>query len=1078
MVSVCCVSVSWLHSAADWRVGAEAAHSAAVCVLRVDDEPGVVSDRNWPSGVLRLADGRAAQLEHAAGAAGMQPNRVALLQVQSSGTNTDAPCSSAAGHVEPLLPAAGVFDHCAGVSHPVFTGRPAAWIPFLPHRDEERFATLFYDGIIDFNTVEAAWTRRKHTAVLDVMPEPFAAAGSSGPSKRAVIRAGSVIKFRAPSAARDSAGSAGDSQRTASTVSDEAANAEGLLGVVLLTYVRVSTEYTSVWSDQVAAELRTRDPDADAAGLEDLRTFTSLFPGTPVALCAVQRLIDDDLVRGPIHFYPDVNVCDVIDVCDADPSKLLWSPVMSSTRQGKHLVVKPVLKAGKRRASGKASAAAPNKLDLVEQEVSLQQCRVERYVTYEYQDPNSSFSQWFAGSVKATRSRAHATSSPTPQLHSFYHDVVRGAQRSSTTDRTRSLMTIRRIINVPQPQPPLSEEVADKSQPPIAARRTDAPAQESDAAAPDPAAAEANASAAKRVRYSRRSNEATTDPAREQASAAPTGDAPTRRTGRSSAGSHTAAAKEKADWTVWLFGELANMDVSEAGAPFASLLQPSAQSKKKNAKLHYQPAYKTFSQQSKQELAVLQSHAGQLMLAPPPYGAKAGAKAPLTAEQRESVCSELAALPVRPVALMWVAHAGKRPPASAPSCRDRVSLAAPALKLQQQPQESDNESDSGSLRLPINAYLQGRPDLQAIMDRLDQRLKAQDAKEAAWEQQKKEEQKKMDAKLEAARADAAAAAAAAAEASPTTSSASKGRSATRAAPSSAGANACVNKRKPAAASNSSSAATTSTGRDTHAAAEALRSMPVRVADSHNRLRHITRSSTSRSAEEDVDEEDEADDDEAEAADVVEPPAKRRKGSAGNSRGQRHAGAKAAAASASPTTDPALTTFMESMSKSMQAMTDKLDTQKIAIMTAVDDRVNKTASELAARVEEKCAQTEAKRVETEQKYDKLQEEINKIQTQQTHTQQFLMGQAARMWGVPAQSQQSLSPSQVQMLMAAATAGPQQWPFGPSQHLLGPPPQQALVPVPARTIDAHIVTNGHVQPLTGYSMAQAQWPWPRS
>jgi len=1031
-----------------------------VCVLRVDDEPGVVADRNWPSGVLRLSDDAAAQqmeLHQPAESDGTQPHTVTLLQVQSSGTNTGAPCSSAAGHLEPLLPATGVFDSCAGVSHPVFTGKPAAWIPFLPHRAEERFATLFYDGLIDFNMAEAKWTRQKHTGMLDVIPEPFV-----GSPKRALIRAGSVIRFRPHAASKDSASSAGDSQRTTSDVSDEAA--QGVLGVVLLTHVRVSTEYTKEWSDRVAAELKTHDPDGCAVSLEDLQTFCSLHPGTPIALCAVQRLCDGEVERGPAYFHPDVHVCDVISVCDASANDPLWQ-TSSATRTGKHLVVKPTVKNAKRKSK---TATA---VQTIEQDVVMQHCRVDKFVASEYNDDTSPFHTWFARAVEATRSRAHTLSNPTPQMHSFYHDIAHAAQQGWPNHRTHSLMTIRRIVNVPQPQPQLSEEIADTPQLPIASTRADH----------TQAAAEVRASAGKRQRTPHNSASAGAEPAEvpELAPAAPAASVGSRRPTRTALGNHTAAAKESAAATEWLFGELAHMDVSEAGAPFASLLQqsggvqPLAQPKKKNVKMQYQAAYKIFSQQSAQSpagMALLQQWAAKLLLEPPAYGAKAGVRSPLTEAQRNSICAELAALP--PGTPMWMAHAGKRPTSSAPSCRDRIALAAAALQQQQMQQHP--VPAQGQLLLPIAHY-----HTKQVPTEVQLQAMIQDALAKQKEEMRREAQAAVDQKMNEAEALLVQARQTASDAdarvlsSTSTSSAARGR-----APASAGTNGVGLKRKQTAAANSSSgSAMTSTASraEARAAAKVLaaaataRPMNPRVVCSQTKLRQVTRSAVSTQVvveeeeEEDDDDDGEAEDaahnEEMDTAGVAQPPAKRSKrvSAAAGGKKQRLA-AGGTAASPSRVDEPSILAAISEVSRqSLQSLTSQIGQLRAEMLTSVDDRVSKSAAELTAKANERHAQADERHAQAEQKFDRLHDELGKMQAQQ-----YVM--SMRMYGYPAQSQQSLSSSQMHQILAAAS----------TMHLLGPPPQQAMIPTSARTIDAQIVSNGQAQPLTGYTAAQ--WPPP--
>jgi hypothetical protein len=187
---------------ADWLASARAVHGR-VTVLRVDDEPGVVADRNWPSGVLRTQDIPQAPLR--SGAAEPGGPGITLLQVQEPHKHSAAPCGSSAGHLEPLVPACAVFAQCAGVSHPLFPGQPAAWLPFLPHRAETCFATPYYDGLINYSLDCVNWARAPPQSALLDASEPFV------PNPiYAVLRAGSVVKFRVD------AHSKADSQATTS----------------------------------------------------------------------------------------------------------------------------------------------------------------------------------------------------------------------------------------------------------------------------------------------------------------------------------------------------------------------------------------------------------------------------------------------------------------------------------------------------------------------------------------------------------------------------------------------------------------------------------------------------------------------------------------------------------------------------------------------------------------------------------------------------------------------------------------------------------------------------------------------
>lgn len=674
-------SHSWMHS----DVWEAADDHGPVRIMRVDDETEVVADRNWPSGVLRpvaLAyESTSEQQEQRSG--------ITLLQVHAASKATQSPCLSAGGHLEPLVTAAAVFNHCAGVSHPLFPGRPSVWIPFLPHCAAGHFATPFYDGLINFGLESVQWARPPlNTALLSQGELPFAERAT-----RAVIRAGSVVKCRVTREAAD------DSQ---ATVSDASGLCDGdqthveLMGLVLLTYIRLSDTYTQHWRDLC---LPSFPAEADKAAIH---TFCAEFPRTPVACLVVVPLDGIDVVSTRIH--TSVNVCDVIQVIPPDPSNALWG--QWKTRSVQHMVscmAKPAT----------SRSRAKSKIVQQVQTVQLAKLRVNKLVEDQYANPNSLFAEWFRSLLVEVRSDASANT--TRSLHSFYHDVAAGAQCGIQQEKVDLLMEVRRLINVPQKQPKLSEEVAEpvplvlpsprrSAEQPPQAQTSGARAQADSASTEQPRPVPALPDSRRMLRENPKSRDL-----------------------------EAISPQEMAELIFWFFCKLAEVDVPEDGAPFAALLSLSTSaltalvSTKRFTvgKKFLMPAYAVFGKEDPQGVAILQTHATTWYRDP----SNTKAKRTLTADLREKVCAELAmhaAASPAARACVWRAHKGVRPAMGSETFLARSAAGNqqqqqqqsqqqhPQRQQQQQPHQlraADVPSAGvpffppGPLMLPVSAYL-------------------------------------------------------------------------------------------------------------------------------------------------------------------------------------------------------------------------------------------------------------------------------------------------------------------------------------------------------------------------------------
>jgi len=619
--------------------------------MRVDDEVSVLADRNWPSGVLRV------QSRSVPATAGERASQgITLLQVHAAATTSADSCASSAGHVEPLLPASSVFRRCAGVSHPLYTGRPAAWMPFLPHRAEKRFATLYYDGLINVDLGSAAWMRPAAGGSALHSTDPF----SSGCS-RAVIRAGSVVKFRVEQPVDP------DSQAT-ETEEPEGEQMEAQ-GVVLLTYVHVSDEYTQKWLQLCRDSFSPQEQ-------QQLEHFCALFPATPMAKFAVQQLDDVELGK---EFHAAVSVCDIVEVLPPDSSNLLWTQTRTTPMQ--HLIVKPKPKLAAKSKGAQLRVQPP----IVLEPVCVEQPRyalLHRMLEEQYTNPSSSFCRWFADEQTETRGRP----SQLPSLHSFYHDITHDAALGFDSERMNCLMAVRRILNVPQPQPQRSEEA---SEPP----RSAAPAVAAAPAKPAPAAT-GSAPVPSAGRSSRRAP--VTSPT--VSGATPAAD-PAATTGRSRTPTLPAKVRaEVADRLVAILEQLSDIHASERNAPFAALLEGhmTASARKsltqniriRNGLKNCQNKALTTVRLHSPTLEVLQTAAEQSLAQPASAksrGSSSKVQEALTATELESVCRQLVERSAG-AALCWLATNGIRPDMNACSLAQRMQMSTEQPQPQPQPQ--------------------------------------------------------------------------------------------------------------------------------------------------------------------------------------------------------------------------------------------------------------------------------------------------------------------------------------------------------------------------------------------------------
>lgn len=486
-----------------------------VTVLRIDDLPGANTDRNWPSGVLRRrVDDKRPDKE-----------MVTLLRIGAAAKENGAPCESKAGHLEPLLVASALFRLCAGVSHPLFLGRPSAWLPFLPHVACKHFVTPFYEGPIQLDFGAVHWARDADGT------------NNNWPSRdaHAHLRAGSIVTIRVrPSDSQETVtdrSGASPPRRTTAAEADK-----HIKCVVLLTYVRVSSQFGgSEWKSEVMSGFG--EPQQQAVG-----RFFETFPETPVPQLAVAEL--DDLYLG--RFYGNFGVDDVI--AHHAPNAEMAKETGTEPVTAPHIDPNPSSHKGAKATKVAAHGSR----------------RIDNLLKRGYEMP--AFVAWFAGVMNDIRSATSAQS-----LHSFYHDIAAGAGPldSKQRERIKILMEARRAFNVPQPQPALSEESTEERASTVAAQvpgAAEAPSQRTPhlKRGRDPNSGGKNARGAQSV-----------SPAAARASAA--GDSaasarPTRAKVPKLAGGQPPAAVQAEQAAFALFVQLCDIDQDASRAPFASLL--------------------------------------------------------------------------------------------------------------------------------------------------------------------------------------------------------------------------------------------------------------------------------------------------------------------------------------------------------------------------------------------------------------------------------------------------------------------------------------------------------------------------
>lgn len=555
---------------------------ATVLVTRVEDDEGAVTDRNWLSGVVVTHRFAAPGESKAATDSTMQPPHeggveaaidVVLLQ-------HGKPRGDAVGHLEPLVPASLLFRSCAGVSHPAFTGRPSAWIPFSTVLVEKRFATPYYDGVINFDWNEVQWQRESGCSI----------ATAAWGGQHAVIRAGSVIKYRAKV--------------------DQSGASVFRQGVVLLTYVQLSTRSTQIWKEPALQQFK--DESASCEAIEDL---CSTFPATPIATFCVWQLKTDHLGEGSTEWATQPKATNGLDsavtadcvhsVALPDPTNKLWEPVgpsrVAKSRPGPGVAQKA--KKAKRWVQEAAVTLATRLVDTVVSEQSDRDAA------------ESALMEWFR--ICCEDRQTAVLSSDTQLQHSFYADIVFSAwgnfneldsQKEATAAPVSVLMKARRLLNVPQrqteparsrnPQPHALSAIFDavplEPQPAAAAPGPSAAPQPSSSSRGPAAGASGNELAQHEDNKTGRKRKATAKsvvPEPEPADATPP--APRAKKGRKSAAAKvkpqaTTAADVPAQPDVTsLFSQLSREDVDEHLAPFAALFWkslPSGHAKEKRAK--------------------------------------------------------------------------------------------------------------------------------------------------------------------------------------------------------------------------------------------------------------------------------------------------------------------------------------------------------------------------------------------------------------------------------------------------------------------------------------------------------------
>ena len=397
---------------------------ASVLVTRVDDDDSSATDRNWLSGVVvshRFAE-PSGSLDGDSGTSAADVNKPPPLQqgfempIDLVLLQHGKPRAEAIGHLEPLLPATELFRKCAGASHPAFTGRPSAWFPFNAVRNEKRFGTPFYDGLINFDWNAVNWSRDGSS---------ITAAAWGG--QHAVMRPGSVIKYR----------------------STDPMDSTLRQGVVLLTYVHLSSSTTQVWKQAALKQAGRNSSVRDA--IED---FCTAFPLTPLASVCVWQLNTNHLAEGSTEwatqmksskgaFDATITMDRVHSVALPDPHNKLWEPV-GAPRTVKHFDgVTARVKSSKRPAKLGSITFATRFVDTIVHEQTDRDAFESELV------------KWF-------RECQIADDPACRQLNSFYADLVASADGdfnshgSSSMNQTlgplQMLLNVRRLLNVPQRQ--------------------------------------------------------------------------------------------------------------------------------------------------------------------------------------------------------------------------------------------------------------------------------------------------------------------------------------------------------------------------------------------------------------------------------------------------------------------------------------------------------------------------------------------------------------------------------------------------------------------------------------------------
>jgi len=440
LLSFTCFCDVTICSKPQWHPTLSTQMDASVLVTRIDDdstevEVGHTSDRNWLTGVLVQKKfeqpRREVEVEN-----GMPPQSggieapIDVVLLQHGKRRGDS-----AGHVEPLLPAITMFHLCAGVSHPAYTGRPAAWLPFTDERRETRFATPYYDGLINFHWNAVQWRRESASSLTAV----------EWGGEHAVIRIGSVIKYRE------------DLEGGGSVIRQ---------GVVLLTYVQLSRSHTALWVENAILQHNSDQHRQDSQAVQALEDFSATFPRTPVATLCVWRLRTDQLPEGSREWATQpsmtrgldaaVTVDRVTEVAVPDPANRLWAPTSTPPYTVEHRV----------------SPNAVKKKSV--QNASIRLCeRTVDVIVDEQMSSDGLLVEWYHGCVTASRAAAQ----PDQAEHSYLADVVADAARDFNDTAAASeessivagpvevLMNLRRLLNLPQPQVQMANKRKPRAHP-------------------------------------------------------------------------------------------------------------------------------------------------------------------------------------------------------------------------------------------------------------------------------------------------------------------------------------------------------------------------------------------------------------------------------------------------------------------------------------------------------------------------------------------------------------------------------------------------------------------------------------